>query len=344
MSRVCLLPKVSGVGGMVSFQGRLKVGLAQRGIEVCYDLRHKPYEAVLVIGGTRNLPGLWQTKRDGTPIVQRLNGMNWMHRLRSTGLHHYLKAEYGNLLLAIIRSRIADHVVYQSEFARRWWQQARGPVRAKETVLYNAVDLALYAPDGPHQRPGDRYRLLLVEGNLMGGYELGLETAVALVERLQHTWRRVLDRDVELMIVGRVPDAVRSVWEVRARVPLIWGGVVPVEGIPEIDRSAHLLYSGDVNPACPNAVIEAMACGLPVVAFDTGALSELVTGDAGRIVPYGSDPWQLDAPDLPALTDAAVEILNELSRFRTAARARAEAEFCLETMVDGYLNALRMVN
>ena len=69
------------------------------------------------------------------------------------------------------------------------------------------------------------------------------------------------------------------------RVPILWAGTVSRERIPEIDRSAHLLFSADLHPACPNSVIEAMACGLPVVAFDTGALNELVLGDSGRTCP-----------------------------------------------------------
>jgi len=101
-----------------------------------------------------------------------------------------------------------------------------------------------------------------------------------------------------------------------------------------------LLYSADVNAACPNSVIEALACGLPVAAFDTGALTELVVGDAGRIVAYGGDPWQLDPPDVPALVEAALEILGNQERFRAAARARAEAAFGLDQMVDGYLQIL----
>ncbi len=100
---------------------------------------------------------------------------------------------------------------------------------------------------------------------------------------------------------------------------------MPREQIPQIDRSAHLLFSADINAACPNSVIEAMACGLPVVGFDTGALNELVLGDSGRIVAYGGDVWKLDHPDIDALAKAAVEILNDQLRFRSAARAQAES-------------------
>jgi glycosyltransferase involved in cell wall biosynthesis len=95
-----------------------------------------------------------------------------------------------------------------------------------------------------------------------------------------------------------------------------------------------------LNAACPNSVIEALACGLPVVAFDTGALPELVTGDAGRVVPYGGDPWTLTPPDTPALAQAAAEILIDQHRFRLAARSRAENLFNLEGMVEGYLEVL----
>ena len=116
--------------------------------------------------------------------------------------------------------------------------------------------------------------------------------------------------------------------------------MVPRERIPEIDRSAHLLFSADLNAACPNSVIEALACGLPVAAFDTGALNELVTGDAGRLVPYGGDPWKLEPPDIPALAIAAAEILRDQPRFRSAARAHAESALGLEKMVDGYLKVL----
>jgi glycosyltransferase involved in cell wall biosynthesis len=178
----------------------------------------------------------------------------------------------------------------------------------------------------------------------MGGYELGLEAAVGLAEGLG---RRLSDspsldfpEGVELMVAGRVAPQVRLRWEERSEIPITWAGLLPAERIPETDRSAHLLYSADIHPACPNSVIEALACGLPIAAFDTGALRELVGGGAGRVVPYGGDPWQLGAPDIPALVEAALEILADQPRSRNAARARAEASFGLERMLDGYMQAL----
>src|SRR5512139_384732 len=112
--RVCLVPNVAGVGGMVSFRARLMKGLAELGISVSTDLTDTPYQAVLVIGGTRDLLGLRRVKRRGVRIIQRLDGMNWIHRKRRTGLRHYGRAEYGNFILSQIRSHLADFIVYQS--------------------------------------------------------------------------------------------------------------------------------------------------------------------------------------------------------------------------------------
>ncbi len=329
---------------MVSFRHRFAAGLERRGYRVAASPDEPGVEAVLVIGGTRDLPALWRARRRGLRIVQRLNGMNWLHRKRRSGLRHYLRSEYGNWLLNTIRTRLADHIVYQSEFSRRWWERVYDPAPVPSSVVYNAVPLDEYTPAGAGRPPAERYRLLLVEGSLAGGYEIGLETAVGVTRLLNGAYRSVLGRPVELFVLGRVAPAVRAAYPSTPETPVVWGGLVPRERIPQIDRSAHVLYSADLNAACPNAVIEALACGLPVAAFDTGALSELVRAGAGRIVPYGGDPWNLEPPDLPALAAAVADILQGQARFRTAARARAEAAFGLETMLNGYLKALGLEN
>jgi glycosyltransferase involved in cell wall biosynthesis len=347
--RICLVPRVAGVGGMVSFLGKLARGLAARGIEPCYDLRDLPYDAVLVIGGTRQLIALWELRRRGIRIVQRLDGMNWVHKVRKTGLRHYLRAEYGNVVLNLIRGHLVDRVVYQSEFARRWWQRAQGSVEVPSCVVYNGVDLNIFQPDETRSPPQDRIRLLMVEGSIMGGYETGLEHGVAFAKELANLESDAHGQNnskIELMIVGQVMPKTKLRFEQYlitsggARPMLSWAGLVPGERIPEIDRSAHMLYSADVHAACPNSVIEAMACGTPVVGFDTGALPELVTSPSGEIVPYGSDPWRLEAPDIPALAVAATHILEDRPRYQVGARARAEAAFGLDVMIDGYLQAL----
>jgi len=337
------VPKVSGVGGMVSFNARFSAELKNREIEICRSLDDE-CDAILVNGGTRDLLGLKRAQKKGIRIVQRLNGMNWLHRKINTGIKHFIRAEYGNLILRMIRSRLAGHIIYQSNFSHQWWERVHGPTPVPKSVVYNAVDLAVFSPRSPDSHlpapPKDKFQLLMVEGNLMGGYELGLQSAVQLVDILNREFAPDLGKPVELKVVGRISDEEKQSWDKRISTPINWVGVVSRDRIPEIDGSAHLLYASDINAACPNSVIEAMACGLPVLAFDTGAIPELVSDAGGRVVPYGGDPWKLASPNVQDLAEAAVDILLNQVYYRSTARNHAEAEFGLEKMVDGYLDAL----
>jgi glycosyltransferase involved in cell wall biosynthesis len=336
LNRICVLPRLSGVGGMVSFRAKFTSGLQDRGIGVSNDLTDEPYDAILVIGGTRQLAGLWRARKRGIPIIQRLDGFNWLHRKLRTGLRHFLRAEWGNRILSIIRARLADRIIYQSEFVRGWWERVYGPTPVPYNVVLNGVDLASYSPNGPGVLPDDRYRILLVEGTLGGGYEMGLDHAIGMVNQLSGN----TDRPLELMVVGNVSDSLKQQANQSTQIPILWSGSVPADRIPEIDRSAHVLFSADLHPACPNAAIEALACGLPVVAFDTGALPELIEGDAGRLADYGGDPWKLEPADIAGLAQAAKEVLESPTRFRAGARKRAERIFGLEAMLDGYIAAI----
>lgn len=334
MVRICIVPEVKGIGGMASFRRKFEAGLAGRGIEVSHNAGDAS-DAILIIAGTRHVWPLWRRRRAGSRIVQRLDGINWIQRRRNTGLRHYLRAEYGNLILAFIRANIATRILYQSEFSHQWWEDWYGKTRAAFSVVHNGIDLKEYSP-GKKKIAGGRCRLLVVEGSLGGGYDMGLDNAVRLAETLagKHGF------PMELMVVGKISEEHQQRVEAHAHVPLLWAGVVDPTKIPAIMREAHLLFSADLHPACPNSVIEALACGLPVVAFDTGAVKELVRGKAGKVVPYGGDPWKLEAPDILGLAEAGAEILRDRERYSAAARALAEKELGLDAMTDGYLKAL----
>lgn len=321
---------------MASFRLKFEQGLKTRGIEITYDLSADA-DAVLVIAGTRFLLDLWRARRRGIRVVQRLDGINWVQRIRWTSPRYHLRAEYGNAILSLIRSRFADRVIYQSQFIRSWWEHWHGIAKAPANVIINGVDLNFYSPDGAQERPTDRFRMLLLEGSLAGGLNAGLFHGIAVAEKLAEKF------PMEVVVAGRVDDAtqkrINSALSV-ANLSVKFLGTIPREQIPQLARSSHLMYCAEVNPPCPNSVIEALACGLPVIGFDSGSLKELVTGDAGRIVPYGGNPWKLETPDISALAVSAEEVLTKQNQFRAAARTRAESAFGLDQMVDAYLKIL----
>jgi glycosyltransferase involved in cell wall biosynthesis len=263
--------------------------------------------------------------------------MNWIHRVSRTGLRHFLRSEGNNLILSTIRRRLAGEIVYQSGFSQDWWERVYGRMAKPCRVIHNAVDLDHFSPTGPGCPPENLIRIQMVEGHLGGGNEIGFQNGLALAETLI----RAHNLPVELCIAGDVPAGLRREACGRLGQAVNWLGPVPRERIPEVNRSAHFFFSADLNAACPNSVIEALACGLPVVAFDTGALKELVPQTAGRVVPYGGDHWKLEPADVSSLAGAAKELLSDLPHYRSGARRQAEAAFGLDRMVEAYLAVFR---
>lgn len=316
---------------MASFRLKFEHGLKKRGIGVTYDLSANA-DAVLVIAGTRFLPSLNRARQRGIRIVQRLDGVNWVQRVRWTGSRYHVRAEYGNFMLSLIRARFADRVIYQSQFIRKWWEDWYGVAKAPASVIINGVDLNVYSPEGTNKRPADVYRMLLLEGSLAGGLNAGLFHGVAVAEKLAEKY------PIEVIVAGKVDEATQR--SLQSKVSVKFLGTVAREQIPQLARSSHLMYCAEVNPPCPNSVIEALACGLPVIGFDSGSLKELVTEEAGCVVPYGANPWKLETPNIFALAASAGEVLEKQYQFRRSARKRAEDKFGLDQMVDAYLKVL----
>jgi glycosyltransferase involved in cell wall biosynthesis len=331
MTRICITPFVQGTGGMASFRLKFEQGLRARNIDVTHDLNDKS-DAVLVIAGTRFLLDLNRARRRGIRVVQRLDGINWVQRVKWSGVKYSVRAEYGNVMLASIRNRFADRVIYQSRFIRHWWEDWYGVAKAPATVIINGVDLNAYTHDDEHERPTNKYRMLLLEGSLARGLNSGLFHAVSVAEKLSAKY------PMEVVVAGTVDEATQQ--KLRSNVSVKFLGTVPRADIPKLARSSHMMYCAEVNPPCPNSVIEALACGLPVIGFDSGSLKELVTEDAGCIVPYGTNPWKLETPNIEALASSAGEVLEKQDQFRAAARRRAESAFGLDQMVESYLKVL----
>lgn len=331
-----IAPPLKGLGGMVSFQKKFISALDARGIAHSFDLSDRDLEAILLIGGPRSALRISKSRRAAVRIVQRLDGINWLHRKTQTGWRHWLRAEANNAMLRRVRNSVADSVIYQSRFVQEWWHKQQGASDAAEHIIHNGVDLELFSPKSTKPATSSTLRILMVEGNIGGGYELGLGTAIDLLRYL----RDEQGREATLSIAGNVARSLKQRSNAEIGEGIEWLGVVDNMELPIHYRAADMLFSADLNAACPNSVIEALACGLPVLAFKTGALPELVDEDAGILAEYGGEPWELDEPDITALADAALQVKEQQKQLRQGARARAEAAFDLNAMTEQYLDVL----
>ena len=241
-----------------------------------------------------------------------------------------------NLQLSYTRRRLADVIVYQSNFTRDWWNAVYGSLITPNTVIYNGVDLKQFFPSNSKIINTEIIRLLVVEGSFKGGHERDLLNAVNLANVLSDQTHK----QVDLLIAGNVPSSMRIRVSPNPMVNIDWLGIIPHKEIPALDRSAHVFFPAEINAACPNSLIEALGCGLPVLSYATGSLPELIGEDGGIVVPYGTNYWNLEAPKTKPLAKAAENILNNLSAFKKSARSRAEMYFGVGMMVKKYRQVL----
>jgi glycosyltransferase involved in cell wall biosynthesis len=221
--------------------------------------------------------------------------------------------------------RAADHVLFQSRFSKDSSDRFLGEPAGRWEVLYNAVDVDHFTPSA---QPPSGGPVLLLGGDQTQAYRI--ELAV-------RTFARVLESEpaARLLVTGRLVAPVDTLLDelgILDRVELV--GRYSQRDAPELIRRAHLLLHTKVKDPCPSAVIEAMACGLPVVYPASGGTVELVGDEAGVGVPH-PDSWERDEPPTPeAMAEAVGEVLAARPAYAAAARERAVERFSLEPWLD----------
>jgi glycosyltransferase involved in cell wall biosynthesis len=332
--RVCVVPRLSGtgMGGPSSFYQKLKCGLETRGISVALGFGDEPYDAVLVINGTRNLARLWRWKRRGIRIVQRLGAINQLHHLLPVGVRRYVLMAIRNFIMSFIRSFFADHVVYQSCFVRDSWDREFGTSKVASSVIHNGVDLTEFSPQGPRYQSQADVCIISVEGRHGNDpFDIPIHLAQYLEEQ---------GLEVELLMFGRVWDDTPSR---LACYPFVnFMGTVPNPDLPYFYRGATFYISTDIISAgCPNGVVEALACGTPVLGYKAGVLPELLDESAGRCVEPQGDLWAGEPPGNPeGMVSAALELARRRDHFDRGARSLAEERYGLGRMVSAYAKVL----
>lgn len=109
-----------------------------------------------------------------------------------------------------------------------------------------------------------------------------------------------------------------------------------LDDIPsELGRASILVHTSDVE-GCPNVVMEAMACGLPVVAMESGSVADLVEhGRTGFVVPQGRDQ------DLARYIAQILSDPDMGKRMGETGRKKAVQEFGLDRFLAETLSAYR---
>lgn len=307
---------------LVPAPGERAAGGTAKAQKLAERFPNHPSDFSLLYLGTTWLPRdlrplLWAARRRGAAVVVNQDGVAYPG---------WAGAETDALNEPLRRAVLsADHVVFQSEFSKRSADEFLGEPRGGWEILHNAVDTTLFTPAAA---PPTGPPVLLLGGDQTQRYriELALRTLAVL---------RETEPDASLLVTGRLVAPVEPLVRelgLEGHVHLL--GEYAQRDAPAIFRRAHLLLHTKVLDPCPTLVVEAMACGLPVVHPASGGTAELVEDVAGIGVEHPVS-WERDEPPSPeAMAEAVARVLAERERYSSAARERAVERFSLEPWLD----------
>lgn len=240
------------------------------------------------------LKKLQKVKQQGGYIIQRLDGIYYPSK------HGEQYAELNKLIKDIYR-HYADMVIFQSRYSQAQCCAMFGE-RQGCRIIINGVDKSLFypAPVAKHTRREGKIRF--VTTGRFRNMDM-IEPVVQALDMLEGQF------EFELMVIGPVVNAQLGPCFQRPYIKHI--ETLPLPEIAEELRKSDIFLYSHLNPPCPNSVIEAISCGLPVVGFDSGAMAELCFFSQELLAYVSDDVFQryedFDAQALAEKITLAVE-------------------------------------
>ena len=202
----------------------------------------------------------------------------------------------------------ADYVIYQTEFTKRCADRFLGKFMGPRTVLINPVDTKQFSPPS-FSLPIEPLTII------MSGHHF--ESKERLKMSLEAV-RELIKRGIEakLIVIGNTQELPKEKWLEEI-------GKFTQRDAPGLYHRAHiLLHLKNLDP-CPTFVLEALACGLPVVGLANGGMPELVDQKSGILIatPENFEKFQYPTPD--EIVVAIIKIRENLQDFSLNARKQS---------------------
>jgi glycosyltransferase involved in cell wall biosynthesis len=198
-------------------------------------------------------------KKRGCAIIQRLDGVYYpqKHGKSYTDLNANLEDIYSNY---------ADFIVFQSQYSKKLCFHILGEKEQDEyCIILNGVDKNVFYPK--REKKPEKHIRFVTTGNFRN---------IDMIEQLIHSLDELKKRNIDftLSIVG--PNVNDSLKPFLCRDYVHYLGYKSLFQVSKILQNSDIFLHSQLNPACPNSVIEAISTGLPVIGFNSGAMEEIL--------------------------------------------------------------------
>ena len=228
--------------------------------------------------------------------------------------------------------RSADTITYISQFTLARLLGAFGP-RPNFVALPSGVDTSFFRPATAQQRAQTRAQLGVGEAPLVvcSSRLVARKGQDQLIRAMPEVRRKA--KDARLVIVGSGPYGKRL--RALAGDGVLFTGPVSGQRLRDIVAAADVFampartrFGGLDVEGLGIVYLEAQACGVPVIAGNSGGAPETVTPETGVVV---------DGRDTSAITDAIVQLLDDdqrRARMGNAGRAHVAEHFSWDVLGD----------
>jgi glycosyltransferase involved in cell wall biosynthesis len=228
---------------------------------------------------------------------------------------------------------MADFVVYQSRFCQESARRFLGECDKPSEILFNPVNTERFTPD-PEKRKDGPLRLLAA------GTHGTRDRVVNALEALAVLRKRGSEAVMSVSGSFQWKNGEGDFQESVRRLGLV-GVVTRVARFSQADaaqlyRAHDILVHPKYMDPCPTVVLEALACGLPVVGSASGGLPEMLDSTCAALVPAPEDWDRRHTPGAAELADAIEKVAAGLNEMSAAARHRAVERFSVEPWIEAH--------
>lgn len=213
----------------------------------------------------------------GAHLVNAVAGLGWL--FTSSGLFARVVRPAIRGLLARLLTAPGSRTIVQNPDDQALLIQAGVPEDRLRLIRGAGVDTTMFSPT---QQPPAPVTVVLVARML---WDKGVGEFVAAAKHLHKEGVRarfVLVGEPDMANPATVPEARLRAWHGRDGIE--WWG--QREDMPAVLKQAHIACLPSYREGLPKSLLEAAACGLPIVTTDTPGCREVVTdGDNGFLVP-----------------------------------------------------------
>jgi glycosyltransferase involved in cell wall biosynthesis len=187
-------------------------------------------------------------------------------------------------------------------------------------VLFNPVDLSRFSP-ASEPPSSDCWQLLAAGTHYQPARVIDpLKTLKLLLDGGQ---RARLTIAGDLRWRGAQQEVERMISQLGVRQAVTLKPQFTSAQAVDLYREAHLLLHLKYHDPCPTVVIEALACGVPVIGSRSGGMPELVGDDGGELLDVPLSWEQVSPVDPAKIADSVKRVMRDHSTRSATARARA---------------------